>query len=135
MSNKAVAEAVFNALAAKGAGVGNASIRIIERVLDEHYPQPKPASGFERSVALEDVITKIRRGDYEAGPRGIRQREEQRAERKRLYEQFEADAINATGLTGHPKAKALYDYAWGIDSSAGLEEVLNTLAELAEIML
>ena len=133
MSNLEVAEDIFNELVEKGAGIGNASIRIIERVLDNTYPQT-----VESILSIEDVIAKIRRGDYTAShePRqGYVDRRALLAERSRLRKVFQTDALNTTGLAGHPKAEGIFDFAWNQSHGSGLEEVLNTLENLSEVLL
>jgi hypothetical protein len=51
------------------------------------------------------------------------------------YELFRVQAIAAVGLAGHPKANALYALAWEYGWEGGSDEVLNCLADLAEMEL
>lgn len=51
------------------------------------------------------------------------------------YELFRIQSIQAVGLTGHPKAIELYELAWKYGHNGGLDEVVNILADLAEIEL
>lgn len=48
---------------------------------------------------------------------------------------FMWQALNAVGLWGHPKAPWAYAQAWEYGWSGGVEEVLNCLADLAEMIL
>lgn len=49
-------------------------------------------------------------------------------------DRFRSDAIEAVGLTGHPKADKVYAYAYQQGHSAGFSEVFNILQDVAEIV-
>lgn len=93
---------------------------------------------MSQQLSTEEVRERIRAGAYTA-PRESRSGDVDRqalmAERARQRQQFQADAINATGLAGHPKAEGIFNYAYSQDHAYGLEEVLSTLSELAEVLL
>jgi hypothetical protein len=51
------------------------------------------------------------------------------------YWLLEAQALKAVGLTNHPKAGELYALAWHYGWQGDIEEVVNVLADLAEMEL
>lgn len=57
------------------------------------------------------------------------------AETRRLEDEFKADALEETGLAGHPKADKAYDLAWSHGHGSGLHEVLGWLEEYADLLL
>jgi hypothetical protein len=62
-------------------------------------------------------------------------RKEHHQETYRLEAMFKADALDETGLTGHPKAEKAWALAWDRGHSSGLYEVLGNLQELADLLL
>lgn len=51
-----------------------------------------------------------------------------------LLQQFQYDALDDVGLTGHPAAERAYEFAWQNGHSAGLQEVYSVLVELAYVI-
>lgn len=93
---------------------------VYDRIIQGHYknsiPYPEP-KGFVASTDRLDALRKYREGESAAITR------------------FRADAIEAVGLKGHPKADMAYSMAWSRGHSSGLTEVLINLDELAELLL
>ena len=60
-----------------------------------------------------------------------------RAEGKRLFDMFKADALAENGLTGHPKAEVLFGLACAAAHEAEDEnaEIANWVGKLAELLL
>lgn len=52
-------------------------------------------------------------------------------ESARLNEEFKKNALEAVGLTQHPKADKIYGYAWEEGHSAGFSEVFSVLQDMA----
>lgn len=52
----------------------------------------------------------------------------------RLHNLFKADAIEAAGLTGHPKAEHAFDIAWAHEHGSGLADVFGLLDEMADLL-
>lgn len=88
------------------------------------------------------VAEKINTGAYDSNlpfPTGAssqedwpRQQELRRAYREdtqRLIEVFKADLIEENGFTGHPKANALFNLAWGHGHANGFQEVASYFEE------
>jgi hypothetical protein len=110
-----------------------------------------------------DVIAKIIRGDYDVEPirheppsyldqavddarAALTKAQDERGawrdkarqsiqDSKRLKElQFRADLEAEFGMAGHPKAGKIWDKAWEDGHSYGLVEVVNTYAELVDLL-
>ena len=54
-------------------------------------------------------------------------------DQNRLVELFKKDALKEVGLANHPKSDKIYAKAWENGHSAGYNEVLNHLKDLAEL--
>lgn len=90
-----------------------------------------------------DITKKIANKDYESKlpyPEGHHTKEERTAMRiavrednNRLRDDFKKDAFETHGLTGHPKAEKIWDYA--IDHGDGYREINDIIEDLAEIAL
>ena len=52
-----------------------------------------------------------------------------------LEGEFYTDTLEELGLTNHPKASRIFQYAWDQSHSYGHQEVFQTLKELAELFL
>jgi hypothetical protein len=50
-------------------------------------------------------------------------------------DEFRADAIEAVGISGHPKADRAYALAWQQGHSYGLHDVLCALVDLASLLV
>ena len=55
-------------------------------------------------------------------------------DQRRLNEEFRRDAIEAVGLTGHPKADKAYAYADEHGHSSGYQDIYNILIDVAELV-
>lgn len=53
----------------------------------------------------------------------------------RLEAMFKVDALQAVGLTTHPKADKAYSYAWEKGHASGYSEVFIHLQDIAEVLL
>ena len=47
---------------------------------------------------------------------------------------FKADALEAVGLTGHPKADKAYAFAWELGHASGYSEVFSYLQDIADVL-
>jgi hypothetical protein len=54
-------------------------------------------------------------------------------EQKRLEDEFRADLIKKYNMTDHPKANKLFNKAWDLGCSGGLEEVEYYFRDLIEL--
>lgn len=53
----------------------------------------------------------------------------------RLEAMFKADALQAVGLTTHPRADNAFAYAWSKGHAYGYSEVFNVLQDIAEVLV
>jgi hypothetical protein len=56
-------------------------------------------------------------------------------ENLRLQDEFRRDLIAKYGMTNHPKANAIFDKAWDIGCSSGLESVDYYYADIMELFV
>lgn len=57
------------------------------------------------------------------------------ADQTRKLEEFKTDALNAVGLTNHPKAPEMYALAWKNAHEFGLEEVFEHLDMISDMYI
>jgi hypothetical protein len=87
-------------------------------------------------MTLDDIIEKDSEGHYKTKiPYAKGKYEAWEKDQGRLEEIFRNDAIEAAGLTGHPKADKLFHYAWREGHASGRCDVAIILCEIAELML
>ena len=58
-----------------------------------------------------------------------------RIHKANLLEAFKKDALEESGLIGHPKADKAYEMAWDTGHSSGLACVFDDLCKLTELLL
>lgn len=63
------------------------------------------------------------------------QKAEWMKEDNRLREKFKVDALAEVGLTNHPKADKIFQYAWNNEHSSGYSDVYHMLEELAGLFI
>lgn len=68
-------------------------------------------------------------------PKFRAKRELYREENSRLQELFTCEAIRACGLENHKNGRKAFDKAWEDRHSEGYSAVLDTLEDLAELMI
>ena len=56
-----------------------------------------------------------------------------REENKRLQDEFRNDLIEHYGMTGHPKADKIFNKAWDMGCSGGLQDVKYYFEDLVEL--
>jgi len=56
-------------------------------------------------------------------------------ERRKVAELFKIDAINESGLYGHPKAEKVYNKAYTEGHSGGYSDIFNLILEYADLIL
>ncbi len=58
-----------------------------------------------------------------------------RADMRAKTQEYKVACLELHGLTGHPKADAIWDFAWERGRSAGLDMVDAWVGRLAELIL
>jgi hypothetical protein len=109
---------------------------VYEKLKDGDYKNKLPYPTSASTIAL-----RILRGAVGAenipvleGPARALALQAYNAESRQLEAQFKADALEEVGLTGHPKADAVYALAWDYGRASGFSEVMNCLRELADLV-
>jgi len=86
-------------------------------------------------VRLRELEEEIRTIPYPGLPHP--DREARRAYRSAINEkvaEYKKVCLNAHGIADHPKADAIWDFAWEEGHSAGLQEVDGWVIRLAELV-
>ena len=60
---------------------------------------------------------------------------EYRGETGRLMDLFRKDALEDVGLSDHPKAEKIYNFAWDHGHSSGYSEIYYWLCDLSDLFL
>ena len=102
------------------------------------YPKralkPRLKDEYRRNVSEVEKYAKELKQYEESLPAYSAARALYDAESLRLEELFYTDAIEEVGLTGHPKARQVFNYAWDLGHAYGYSEVVTHLSELAELV-
>lgn len=64
----------------------------------------------------------------------VNQNDQWKTDEARINQEFHDDAIEAAGLTGHPKAEKAYSLAWQNGHSSGFSEVFYHLKDIADML-
>lgn len=81
-------------------------------------------------VALQYPCSEL----YPTAEEREKMRAEYREEQVRLNRQFQADLLEAYGMTNHPKREAIWNMAYGRGHSAGYHEVAQEFDELMALI-
>ena len=68
------------------------------------------------------------------GERGSEERAKYNEREQSVNVSFRADALEACGITGHPRENQAYSLAWEQGHEAGLDEVFYRLQDLANLI-
>ena len=89
----------------------------MKRQFDQNFETPK---GCVEEKVLDEISFNAHMKHYQE-------------ENRRLQEEFRNDLIEEYEMTGHPKANKIFDKAWELGSSKGLEEVEYYFQDLVSL--